>query len=191
MPSCVVYVLGTESSGKSDLVRQLEYLSQGHVRTTPTVCTPTMGQEVTELRLQPSPRAGEVVLELRELGGSLMNAWESFIESRKAKDGAAAETTFALLYVVDGIAPQQLPLASVMYRYLTHGTKAACARWPCIIAVQKCAGVNAVTAEEVHSFFLDDADAAPCLGVLEVDSWNGVGLGDVMKHLESAFGAVP
>ncbi|KAG5509341.1 hypothetical protein JKF63_06651 [Porcisia hertigi] len=188
MPSSVAYVLGSESSGKTDLVHQLEYLTQGLVRTVPTACTPTMGQEVTELNLRSPVGERKVTVELRELGGSLVNLWERFIESRKVKDGGGGDMAFLLLYVVDGAAPHQLPLASTTFRYLTRGRQAPCAGWPAIIAVQKCACVNAITAEEVHSFFLDDVVAASSVDIIEVDSWNGIGAGDLLMRIEAAFG---
>ncbi|KAG5509664.1 hypothetical protein GH5_05520 [Leishmania sp. Ghana 2012 LV757] len=188
MPSSVVYVLGTESCGKTDLIRQLEYLSQGLVRTIPAACTPTSGQEVVEMSIRSPVGQGKVTVEVRELGGSLVNIWESFIESRKAKDGGSSNTGFLLLYVVDGVAPHQLPLASAMFRYLTQGCHAPCAGWSALIAVQKCASANAVTAQEVLSFFLDEAEAPSNVDVVEVDSWNGIGVGDVLRRIEATFG---
>ncbi|CAM37475.1 conserved hypothetical protein [Leishmania braziliensis MHOM/BR/75/M2904] len=189
MLSSVTYVLGTESCGKTDLVRQLEYLSQGVVRTVPTSCTPTMGQEVTVLTIRSPAGEGKVTVEVRELGGSLVNVWESFIESRKAKEIGGGSTAFLLLYVVDGVAPHQLPLASTMFRYLTQGRHAPCAGWSTLIAVQKCASVNAVTAEEVRGFFLDEVSTQSNVDVVEVDSWNGIGAGDVLRGIEAVFGA--
>lgn len=190
MPSSVAYVLGTESCGKTDLVHQLEFLTQGLVRTVPTACTPTTGQEVTELNIRSPAGKGKVTVEVRELGGSLVNTWESFIESRKARDGGSGDTLFLLIYVVDGVAPHQLPLASTMFRYLTQGRHAPCAGWPTLIAVQKCASVNAVTAEEVRSFFLDEVEAPANVDVVEVDSWNGIGAGDVLRGIEAVFGGL-
>ncbi|KAG5483267.1 hypothetical protein LSCM1_04808 [Leishmania martiniquensis] len=188
MPASVVYVLGTEGCGKTDLVHQLEYLSQGLVRMMPTVCTPTMGQEVTEICICSLVGERKITVEVRELGGSLASIWESFIESRKAKDGGSSDTAFLLLYVVDGMSPHQLPLASAMFRYLTQGRDAPCAGWPTLIAVQKCASANSLTAEDVFSFFLDEAEALSNVDVVEVDSWNGIGAGDVLRRIETAFG---
>ncbi|GET87029.1 hypothetical protein, conserved [Leishmania tarentolae] len=190
MSSSVAYVLGTESCGKTDLVHQLEYLSRGLVRTAPTACTPTIGQEVTELSIRSLTGEGRVTVEVRELGGSLVNTWESFIESRKAKDGSNGSTAFLLIFVVDGVAPHQLPLASTIFRYLTQGCQAPCTGWPKLIVVQKCASAHAITAEEVRSFFLDDVEAQANVDVIEVDSWNGIGAGDMLRRIRAVFGGL-
>jgi hypothetical protein len=179
MPQVLVYVLGTESSGKTDLVRQLEYLSKGQLRCAPTKSTPTMGQEVSTLTVTASEREN-ATMEMRELGGSMVNTWASFIASRKAKDSVGVTTRFLLLYVVDATAPHQLPLASTMFRYLTQGSEAVCAGWGALVVLQKCASVDAMTVAEVKDFFAD-ASHRDALCVLAADSWNGVGLGDVLK----------
>lgn len=184
MPQVVVYILGTESSGKTDLVRQLEYLSKGSLRSVPTKCTPTMGQEVGELTVATSA-AKRITMELRELGGSVVNTWESFIASRKEKDTEAAKTTFLLLYVVDGAAPHQLPLASTMFCYLTRGSEAVCVDWRTLVVVQKCACVDAMPKSEVRDYFAN-GERRDALCVVEADSWNGVGIGDVLTWLADA-----
>lgn len=184
MQQAVVYVLGTESSGKTDLVRQLEFLSAGKLRSVPTKCTPTMGQEVSSL-VATTSSGKRVTMELHELGGSVVNTWESFITSRKAKETATEKTTFALLYVVDATAPHQLPLASTMFRYLTEGQEAACAGWRGLIVLQKCASIDAMTETEVRDFFAD-GEHRDTLCVVETDSWNGVGIGDVLQWLADA-----
>lgn len=182
MPTAAVgYVLGAESSGKTDLVRQLEYLSSGKLRAVPTKCTSTTGQEISLLTLSPL-RGKQVTMELRELGGSVVNTWESFIVARKAKDTAANSTSFVLVYVVDAAAPCQLPLSSTMLRYLTQGPEAACRGWRTLIVLQKCASVGAMTKTEAYEFFAEGR-AREALYVVEADSWNGVGVGDVLKWL--------
>lgn len=188
MSAGVAYVLGTESSGKTDLVQQLEYLCRGLVRAVPATCTPTAGQEVTELQLRCGERKGRAtVVEVRELGGSLANAWESFIGSRKLKD-SGHKTKFVLLFVVDAAAPHQLPLASAKYRYLTEGGSAVCAGWPTLLVVQKCACPGSMTLDEVVPFFVDSIGSGPAPQVLAADSWNGVGIGDVFHGMEAALG---
>ncbi|KPI86248.1 hypothetical protein ABL78_4674 [Leptomonas seymouri] len=184
MRQLVAYVLGTESSGKTDLVRQLEYLSKGQLCSAPTKCTPTMGQEVSTLAVVASG-GKRVTMELRELGGSVINVWESFIASRKAKDTAVEKTTFFLLYVVDATAPHQLPLASSMFRYLTEGSGAVCADWRTLVVLQKCSSVNAMTKEEARDYFAD-GERQNALCAVETDSWNGVGIGDVQQWLADA-----
>lgn len=181
MSPVVVYVLGAESSGKTDLVRQLEHLSAGRLRTAPTKCTPTVGQEVSSLTVAVDG-GKRLTMEVRELGGAIVNMWENFIASRKAKDTAAGETAFLLLYVVDAAAPHLLPLASTMFRYLTQGSEAVCWRWQTLVVLQKCACVDAMTKTEVTEYFAD-GDGRTTLCVVEADSWNGVGVGDVLQWL--------
>ncbi|KPA77143.1 hypothetical protein ABB37_07074 [Leptomonas pyrrhocoris] len=186
MPQIVVYVLGAESSGKTDLVRQLEYLSKGKLLSVPTKCAPTMGQEVSALTVSASG-GKRATMELRELGGSVVNTWESFIVSRKIKKTAAVKTKFFLLYVVDAAAPHQLPLASTVFRYLTEGSEATCAGWRALVVLQKCASADAMTQEEVKDYFAD-GKRREALCAVEADSWNGVGIGDVLQWLaEAAF----
>lgn len=185
MSQVVAYVLGTESSGKSDLVRQVENLSKGEISRIPVKCTPTMGQEVTTLNFTSGKM--HTSLELRELGGSVVNTWESFIVSRKAKDTSKDPTTFCMVYVVDATAPHQLPLAAMMYRYLMEGSEAVCAGWKSVIVLQKCASLNAMTKEEALTFFRGEGCEDAHL-VMEVDSWNGVGIGDVLRCLKRFSG---
>lgn len=183
MPQTVAYVLGTESCGKTDLVRKVESFAKGKLSRVPLKCTPTMGQEVTQLDFALS-RKETASIELRELGGSVVNTWESFIASRKAKDTPTDKTTYFVVYVVDATAPHQLPLAATMFRYLLRGSEAVCAGWKSVIVLQKCASMNTMTKQEVVGFF-EGGQCVDTQSLMEVDSWNGVGIGDLYLSLES------
>lgn len=108
MASTVFYVLGSESSGKTSLIQQLESMSRGCLVMQPIKTFPTTGQCVTHCTLKewlvgalphpslasstlPSVRNSllgrkqngdtEVEIELRELGGGMEPHWEKFLRS--------------------------------------------------------------------------------------------------------------
>ncbi|ESS65656.1 ADP-ribosylation factor-like protein 16 [Trypanosoma cruzi] len=183
MPSpLTVYVLGSPASGKTSLLRQLSCMCEnGTLRTRPIHDAPTKGQEVYSLLIQaPQPKALSCTVEIRELGGEMAPVWEKFIQSFmnsiKSKDGPNC----ALMFFVDALSPHLLPLASVMLSRL-KGSDGVCQNWPTVVLLSKALAMNAMTEEELW-FFLP-ADTCKNIQVLSVDSWNGLGLGDVLAWL--------
>lgn len=175
-----VYVLGTEGGGKSDLIHQLLRLCAGEIDTRPAKLPPTTGQSIHKIALG----AGAGV-ELRELGGSMLPTWESFLKARVEREAAAQEggggTLFRLVFVVDVAAPHQLAAARYAFQWLKTSAGGVCRAWPTAVVLQKCAAPGAVTVPEVAALLglRSVADAE----LFEVDSWNGLGHGDVLDWL--------
>lgn len=186
----ILYVLGPEGCGKTDLVMQLEHFYHGELRLAPSRSAPTMGQEVSEIQCPDAARRDRVFrVEIRELGGSIANTWASFIRSRTAKDAEPKASRYALLYVVDATAPHQLPLSAMMLQYLCIGSSAVCSGWPVMVAIQKSAPLHAMMREEmVDMVFCPELQEA-IASVAVVDSWNGVGIGDVAQWLQCSMSA--
>lgn len=182
-PSVILYVLGTEGSGKTDLVRQLTYLCDGVVRTHPAKSTPTMGQDITVWHVDQEGGAKRGV-EVRELGGCVVSSWESFISSRVEKDAAGAVPVYALLFVVDAAAVHQLCLAIAMLKALTC-EGGVCSEWGTLIVLQKSAVAHALTSGEVWELIAPCSPLASKVSVLVADSWNGFGLGDVLDWVRN------
>ncbi|ESL06871.1 hypothetical protein TRSC58_05448 [Trypanosoma rangeli SC58] len=182
--SLIVYVLGPSGSGKTNLLRQLSCMCEnGTLQARPIHDAPTQGQEVHSLVIKaPQQKALPRTVELREVGGELASLWERFIRSWqnsiKDKDGAQP----ALIYLVDALSPHLLPMASVMFSIL-KGSGGACRDWPTVVLLNKALAKNAMTEEEL-GFFLP-VETCKNTQLFAVDSWNGLGLGDVMKWLIS------
>ncbi|RNF26956.1 ADP-ribosylation factor-like protein 16 [Trypanosoma conorhini] len=180
-----VYVLGSSGSGKTNLLRQLGCMCEtGTLLTRPTHDAPTQGQEVHSLVLEaPQKKAASCTVELRELGGEMAPVWEKFIRSwqNSLKGNSGAKS--ALIFLVDALSPHLLPMAPVMFSSL-KGSDGACRGWPTAVLLNKALAKNAMTEAELE-FFLS-MDACSDAQLLVVDSWNGLGLGDVMEWLSSA-----
>ncbi|AAZ12527.1 Miro-like protein, putative [Trypanosoma equiperdum] len=180
----IIYVLGPTSSGKTSLVQQLVSMSEaGALLTQCTHQVPTKGQELRTIIVE-SPKGKDTsrTVELRELGGDMAPMWEKFIEARLNSTGREMNNRFGLMLVVDSLAPHLLPLAQVTIAKL-KGSEGLCRDWPVAVLLNKAAGRNAVTTKEAM-FFLS---AIPIEGIkyLAIDSWNGLGLMDVMTWLRS------
>ncbi|EPY37235.1 ADP-ribosylation factor-like 16 [Strigomonas culicis] len=123
-------------------------------------------------------------VEVREVGGLMVNSWEKFIKSKvSGTDGKAAR--YALLFVVSASAPQQLPLSISAFQLL-KGCDGVCAEWPALIVVQKAGMPHVMSLPEVKQLVIDGA-LVQDTSIMEVDSWNGIGLGDVHVWLQKTF----
>lgn len=180
--SNILFVLGGESSGKTTLIQQLESLSSGSLVIQPYKAAPTTGQNISHLQL-PVGKRGKEQVEVREIGGSMAPHWDRFIKSTLEHEGNARR---ALLYVVDATAPHQLSEATTRFLQLTS-YPGYCNDWPTVLVLHKSHAARAVSVNDLT--FLLGGVSPDTFKVLEVDAWNGFGVGDVFDWLvETVFG---
>ncbi|CCW64036.1 unnamed protein product [Phytomonas sp. EM1] len=177
----VVYVLGTAGAGKTDFLNNLELYSDDQIRCRPCKVSATSGQEIHMLRVCPPSSTDCVDIEVRELGGSAAASWESFIRDRTLKDFQQS-TQYSLIYIVDAASPHQLCMASNIFHLLKHGPSGICCSWPTLVVIQKCASPYAFTKDEVSEYLLVE-HLAVGIQVIEADSWNGYGIGDIFDWI--------
>lgn len=181
----ILYVLGGESSGKSTLVHQIQAMSVGAVMTQPVRTTPTTGQNVSTCKIKSEmhPQAGEAI-EIREIGGSMSAHWNKFLRSSIEHEGYARR---ALIYVLDASAPHQLCEATTRFLQLTMHP-GECKGWPAVLVLHKSHAAHAVSLDDVRFFFGGLSPSS--IQILEVDAWNGYGVGDLFDWVQTmAFGA--
>ncbi|KEG12760.1 ADP-ribosylation factor-like protein 16 [Trypanosoma grayi] len=179
-----MYVLGPSASGKTGLLRQLRCMCEnGTLMTQPAHDVPTKGQEIHSLIVHaPQKKNVFCTVELCELGGEMSPVWEKFIRSRLGLAKDKNDQRCALMFVVDALAPHLLPLASVLFQRLKC-FDGLCREWPAVVVLNKVAARNAMTEGELE-FFIPTA-SYEATQVLCVDSWNGHGIGDLMKWVNS------
>lgn len=151
--------------------------------TAPRKLAATTGQSIVKLGFMANEK-DSARLELRELGGSMLPVWESFLRGHLARDAeSSSRGTFALMFVVDAASPCQLTVARYALQWVRTSFDAPCRSWPTAIVVQKSAAPNAVTSAEVLDALDIDSSDAEGMVVFEVDSWNGLGVGDVLSWM--------
>ncbi|KAG8340536.1 hypothetical protein ERJ75_000745100 [Trypanosoma vivax] len=182
--SLTMYVLGPPSSGKTSLLNQIQSINNdGCLLTRPSHDAPTKGQVVHILTLQ-SPENENVycTAELRELGGEMTSMWEKFIKGKINSAQTSGRGRYALMFVVDALAPHMLPISSIMLARL-KGCDGVCRDWPLVVLLNKVVARNTLTEEEVRFFLL--TPGLEGVRILSVDSWNGLGLADAMAWIRS------
>eukprot|EP00796_Vickermania_ingenoplastis_P000294 gene294-167_t len=183
--SNILYVLGGESSGKTTLVHQIQAIADGSVVSQPYKTAPTNGQNVSICRIQTNPKSGGIRerVEMREIGGSLSPHWDNFLRSSVEHEGHARR---ALIYLVDATAPHQLAEATTRFLQLTTHP-GECRDWPTLLVLHKSHAAHAISTDDL--LFLLGGLEPKSINVLEVDAWNGFGVGDVFQWLKTtAFG---
>lgn len=173
MSGLTLFVLGSESVGKSTLVEQLHQFSRlSRCLTIEEIrVVPTTGQELSSVDLRSSHSA-----ELRELGGRMTSAWSRFVATHES-----GSRRLALLYVVDATSRWQYPLSVVelcsLIKSVTWvGVKVVLCK--SMLAVWPPNASALLEATEVFSPLLHSRS-----DVHLVDPWCGVGLDDVYKWL--------
>lgn len=170
-PSNVLYVLGSESSGKSSVIHRILEMANRQIYAAPPKARPTTGQDVHSCFLRDN-----VPLEIRELGGSMAPFWDQFIQSSCKHDKGAHH---ALVYVVDATAPHQLSESTTRFLQLVNISNSFHTQWPVQVVLHKIHSPNAVTKEDL---LLILGGVHPPV-ILEVDAWTGFGVGDMFRWL--------
>ncbi|CAD2220357.1 hypothetical protein AGDE_00083 [Angomonas deanei] len=109
----------------------------------------------------------------------MINSWEKFIVN-KLKSNKGPPVRCFLLFVVDAIAPHNLCKAVMSLMSLKEKARGVCHSWPTLIALQKCAAPRSLTVGETRQLFLAP-EYEETTRLIEVDSWNGIGLEDVAE----------
>jgi energy-coupling factor transporter ATP-binding protein EcfA2 len=223
MSALHIVVLGAEGSGKTTLVRQLRSIAvEGSIICRPSslVTAPTTGQEIDVLPMGEAPlrgpstslskkdeallaaEKGKTLVTLHEIGGRMAAAWPRFIASRLSQrhtsgvlphsNGACGRDS-ALIFVIDGAAPWQLPFAVVELGNLLVGDTGAWSH--VLIAINKRylpSSAPLALFEEYLCFLpMLHRCGSTCVSILEIDTWNGLGLGDVWEWVRTCCAANP
>lgn len=198
-PENVLFVVGDESSGKTTLIKQLAALAKGLLIHTPSKPQPTTGRNSSHLTVWQEtkisfgkPLLSPVHIEILELGGSISSCWESFLCNSSQATRNGVPPFCALLYVIDATRIHCLPSSTIRFLQLTQPPgDACCGKWPSLVVINKSTAPHAFSLNDL-SYFLPSSSESGCFcrsspSVLEVDSWQGLGMGDVLEWVVATF----
>ncbi|KAM6376963.1 ADP-ribosylation factor-like protein 16 [Pluvialis apricaria] len=169
VPTCLL--LGAAGGGKSLLARRLRQLSAEEGLGEPPATLPTVGTNLTDLRL---PRRAT----LRELGGCMGPIWPSYYGECSA-----------LMFVVDAANPTQVSSSCV--QLLSVLSAAQLASVPVLVLFNKIDLPCYMSLVEMKSLFRMQ-DIVSCatqpITMLETSARDGTGLADVLQWLRATLG---
>jgi GTPase SAR1 family protein len=128
----------------------------------------------------------QVYLSVKEFGGRMMSVWPRYI--------AGSDCGRVLIYIVDASSPTTIPTCAVeLFNVLANCGYVAGGK--VLVCVNKVTCPSAVRPEDIIDLFcLRDIQRAhpECdLAVLEIDTWSGCGLAEVLLWLSHAAGPKP
>ncbi|KAH9597817.1 hypothetical protein LSM04_001603 [Trypanosoma melophagium] len=179
----IVYVLGPSASGKTSLLQQLCRMCESNtINSRPVHYPSTRGQDVYSVDLHaPKQKNVSCRVEFRELGGEMATLWERFVEIPMKSTRPECKPKCALIFLVDALTPHLLPQSSILFTKL-KSIDGVCREWPTIVLLNKVAARNAITEKEVD--FIFSGVGCEKTQIFCVDSWNGLGLGDVVEWIK-------